>query len=94
MKIVLFVSWIAILVADAVPPELLSPVTRMGPTAVLGAVLLWIVTKTLPAKDKLFAEAVKELADRQHDDSATLNATLNTMTANCAAMRVANKGGQ
>ena len=94
MKTGLFVSVVCLIAAgDAIPPEMLDPVARMGPTAVLGLVLMWIVTKTLPGKDKQFAEAVKEIAERQHTDSAKLNDTLNALTANCAAMQAArNKG--
>ena len=38
-----------------------------------------------------FAAAIREIADRQHDDSAKMNETLNRMTANCAAVMAASK---
>jgi len=49
---------------DAAPTNLLDPVAQFGSTAVIGALLIWVIAKTLPAKDRLLTE---QLAKRdQH----------------------------
>ena len=90
--------------ADAVPVDLFGPIAKLASTAAIAVILFWLVTKTMPAqakavaednknKDRTFAAAVKEIAERQHADSVKLNDTLNTLMANCAAVQAArNKG--
>ncbi len=72
---------------DVIPTNSINSWVEAGSTVVLCALLAWLLTKRMPArdkehdiamtaKDKLFADAVKEIADRQHDDSVMLNKTM------------------
>jgi len=78
-----------IAMAEAIPSDILSPIAKLGPTAVMGVILLWLVTKTMPVKDALFSQTVKDVANQQHDDSVILNATLTEIRSACAVMQAA-----
>lgn len=96
MKILLIIILPLIGAVQAIPDTILSAAGSLAPTAALTAIAFWLITKTLPEKDKRFAYAIKEIADRQHEDSAEfnkqlhddsqkLNETLRQMQASCAA---------
>ncbi len=102
MKTMMYALTFLIAATEAIPPDVVDPLVKMGPTAVMGAVLLFLVSKTLPAmnkqnaetirdRDREFAAAVSEIADRQHDDSTKLNETMTQMRATCAAVQAASK---
>jgi len=75
---------------DMVSPDIVSSLVEAGSTVVLGGILAWLVLRRMPArdrehdaamekKDELFSAAVKEVADRQHDDSIELNKTMTNL---------------
>ncbi len=91
MKTLLIVVLPMIAAVQAVPDSVLTAAGSLAPTAALTAIAFWLITRTLPDKDKRFAEAVREIADRQHDDSQKLNETMTQMRATCAAVQAASK---
>lgn len=79
MKFTIAVLVGLIAATEAIPSGLISDAAKMGPTAVLGIVLLIIVLKVLPTKDRLFADVAKEISERQHADSKELNKTMSEL---------------
>ena len=68
---------------EALPPEMLDPVARLGAVGVLGFIVVWLVTKTLPAKDKAFTAVLDEITKRNHEGSEKLAEALQELRVNC-----------
>jgi len=84
---VMILGLIGLIAAVDVSTDMIPTLVEAGSTVILGGILAWLVLKRMPdrdrehdaalaAKDVLFADAVKDIADRQHDDSERLNKTM------------------
>jgi len=84
---VMILGLIGLIAAVDASTDAISPWVEAGSTVILGGILAWLVLKRMPARDRehdaalaakdvLFADAVKNIADRQHDDSERLNKTM------------------
>ncbi len=91
MRFALISTITGLIAADAIPSNMIDPVAKLGSTVVLAAILIWIITRTLPAKDKEFTTTVREIAKQQHDDSVQLNSTLTEMRSTCAVVQASLK---
>ncbi len=89
MKIAIL-SLIGLMAATDASSTVMPWWVEAGSTVILGALLAYLIIKRMPArdrehdaamekKDKLFAEMVREIADRQHDDSLELNKTMSEL---------------
>jgi len=86
---------IGLIAAADVSSDMIGPWLEAGSTVILGGILAWIIIKRMPARDRehdaalatkdtLFAAAVKDIADRQHDDSVVLNKTITDLQVTLA----------
>ena len=69
--------------SEAVPSTILEPWTRLGATAVLGAALLFLISKTIPRMTKDFRDSLDVICNRhdkweqvRHDDQQRLERLL------------------
>ena len=85
MKLVF--ATIGIFAVDTIPTEFLDPIAKLGATAALVVIIIWLITKTLPAKDKEFTSTIRAIAEQQHNDSVKLNSTLTEMRSACAVVQ-------
>ena len=86
MKSVGLLALVAGIVGVAeMPIDAIDPLTKF--TAVGALIFLLVIRelKTGPARDKLFADAIKEIATQQHTDSVALNGTMAEMRIELAA---------
>jgi hypothetical protein len=79
-------------IGQALPPDtsIVGPISNMSAVGILG----WICYQQLAELREHRRErqsVIKEIYDRQHDDSEHLNETLRTMTAQCAATQASLK---
>lgn len=72
---------------QASPEPTVELIGNWGAVGVLGFLAFWLCTKTLPQQGTDFRSAVKEIADRQHEDSRNINETLRAMTVHCATVQ-------
>jgi len=77
MRNVLVVTAIGLMAAsEAVPLDFLDPTSKMFVVSVLAFLVIWLVTRSLPAKDALFTDALDKLTS-----------AINDLREHCAAAR-------
>lgn len=72
--------------AEAAPGSIIDPATRLGATAVLGAALLFLISKTIPKMTKDFRDSLDVICKRhdewervRHEDQQRLERLLGRM---------------
>jgi membrane protein YqaA with SNARE-associated domain len=72
-------------------PDPLTPWATGSAAAVLGCVVGWLLTRTIPQMQQNYQETLDRMAERherweqtRHADSMALNETLRNMSATCA----------
>ena len=61
MKTCLAVAVGLLAATEGVPISMMDPVARLGAVGVLGFVVVWLVTRTIPAMSRDHKEALQEL---------------------------------
>ncbi len=67
--------------------DIATLIPKLTAMAALIFLVVWREVKTLPSINKTWAETIKSLFDRQHEDSVETNKTLTELRENCAATR-------
>ena len=89
------VALVGLIAAADMSSDMIGPLVEAGSTVILGGILAWLIIKRMPARDRehdaamvakdvLFAAAVKDIADRQHEDSVVLNKTITNLQVTIA----------
>ena len=53
--------------SEAVPSSIIDPATRLGATAVLGAALLYLISRTIPKMTGDFRDSLDTICNRHND---------------------------
>jgi hypothetical protein len=63
-------------VAEATPDSMIDPTSRFGAMAVLGAALLWLITKTIPKLTDDFRKTLDQICQRHEREREETNARM------------------